>query len=117
MLMDSKKHAAFTGDDAEIDRKIGGHFSVWGGYIEGTNLELMPDKKIVQSWRGSDWPEGHSSQATFRLEEAGGATTLSFEQTGVPEEFYEDIAQGWKDYYWEPMQETLNSQKKGKGKV
>ena len=117
MLMDSKKHAAFTGDDAEIDRKVGGRFSVWGGYIDGTNLELVPDRKIVQSWRGSDWPEGHYSQVVFDLKEKDGVTTLNFEQTGVPEEFYEDIAQGWHDYYWQPMQDMLKNPKKIKGKM
>jgi len=53
-LMDSKKHAAFTGGKATISRKVGGKFSVFDEYAEGENLELVPDKKIVQSWRASD---------------------------------------------------------------
>jgi activator of HSP90 ATPase len=117
MLMDSKKHAAFTGDDAEISREVGGKISAWGGYIGGTNLELVPDRKIVQSWRGSDWPEGHYSRVTFQLRENGGFTTLSFEQTGVPEAVYDDVAQGWRDYYWKPMRKTLKGKKKGKKHV
>ena len=77
------------------------------GYAEGVNLELVPDKKIVQSWRAEDWPEGHYSQATFVLKEVGGGTELTFTQTDVPEEFVKDIAQGWQDYYWAPMKEML----------
>jgi activator of HSP90 ATPase len=114
MLMDSKKHSAFTGDSAEIDRKVGGHFSVWGGYIEGINLELVPDRKIVQSWKGSDWPEGHFSQVTFELSESSGTTTLNFIQEGVPDDFYDDISRGWQEYYWEPMQAVLKDRKKRK---
>ncbi len=68
-LMDSKKHSKFTGSNAKISRKIGGRFSVWDGDLEGTNLELAPDRKIVQSWRASDWPEGHYSKAAFSLYE------------------------------------------------
>jgi activator of HSP90 ATPase len=68
---------------------------------------LEPDRKIVQSWRYSDWPEGVYSRATFALSEAGGKTRLSFTQTGVPDDKYEDIKQGWKDYYWGPMKEML----------
>ena len=113
-LMDSKKHAAFTGDAAEISRKEGGKFSAWGGYIEGKNLALLPDKKIVQSWRGSDWPEGHYSRVSYELEMSGNVTRLSFEQTGVPEELYEDVFQGWQDYYWSPMKGVLETRKKGK---
>ena len=83
-LMDSKKHAKFTGDKASISQKVGGKFSVFDGYAEGTNLELMPDNKIVQTWRASDWPEGHYSKVTFLLKEITGGTRLTLTQTGVP---------------------------------
>jgi activator of HSP90 ATPase len=106
-LMDSKKHAKFTGGKAVISREVGGKFSAFGGYSEGVNLELVPDKKIVQSWRADDWPEGHYSKATFALKAVAGGTELTFTQSEVPEEFYDDIAQGWQDYYWAPMKEML----------
>jgi len=106
-LMDSKKHAKFTGSVVKISRNVGGKFSVYGGDIQGINLELVPDQKIVQSWRYSDWPEGHYSKATFSLREVPVGTRLIFNQTGVPEEFHDDIKQGWHDYYWEPMKEML----------
>lgn len=106
-LMDAKKHAAFTDGEAKISRKVGGKFTIYGGDIEGTNLELVPDKKIVQSWRYSDWPEGHYSTAIFALEEVEKGTRLTFTQTDVPEDKYEDIKQGWKEYYWGPMKAML----------
>ncbi len=83
-LMDAKKHAEFTGGEAKISRKVGGKFTIYDGEIEGENLELVPDKKIVQTWRYSDWPEGHYSTATFSLEEVDGGTRLTFTQTDVP---------------------------------
>jgi activator of HSP90 ATPase len=106
-LMDSRKHSKFTGSKASISRRIGGKFTAYDGYIEGFNLELVPDEKIVQSWRGSDWPEGHYSKATFALKKVEGGTRLVFTQTNVPEEQYEPISQGWRDYYWRPMKEML----------
>jgi activator of HSP90 ATPase len=106
-LMDSKKHSQFTGGKAMISRKVGEKFSAFDGYSEGTNLELVPDKKIVQSWRASDWPEGHYSTATFSLKEFDGGTHLNFTQTGVPDEQCPDISQGWRDYYWTPMKAML----------
>ena len=106
-LMDSKKHSMFTGSEVQMSRKVGTEFSVYGGDIQGINLELVPDKKIVQSWRYSDWPEGHYSKAIFSLKEVSVGTRLTFTQAGVPEEFYDDISQGWGDYYWEPMKEIL----------
>lgn len=106
ILMDSKKHSELSGDDAKISRKVGGKFNV-GDYIDGVNLELVPDEKIVQTWRYNDWPKGHYSKATFSLNEVKSGTRLTFTQTGVPEEIYEDIKQGWIDYYWTPMKEML----------
>lgn len=108
-LMDEKKHAAFTGGEAKISRKTGGQFKIYGGDIEGKNLELIPDQKIVQSWRYNDWPEGHYSKATFDLEPTEKGTRLTFTQIDVPDDKYADIKQGWKDYYWAPMKEMLES--------
>jgi activator of HSP90 ATPase len=106
-LMDSKKHSQFTGDKAKIGRKVGEKFSTFDGYAEGSNLELIPDEKIVQTWRASDWPEGHYSKVTYSFKENGGGTRLTFTQTGVPEDQYEDVAQGWRDYYWTPLKTML----------
>lgn len=102
-LMDSKKHSDATCEGAEVSREVGGEFSVQSDYATGKNLELVPDKKIVQSWHASDWPEGHYSKVTFALSKDQKGTKLTFTQSDVPEEFCDDISQGWIDFYWEPM--------------
>jgi activator of HSP90 ATPase len=107
LLMDAEKHSAITGGDAVvISPKAGGKFNI-GGYIEGANLELVPGRKIVQSWRYEDWPKGHYSKAIFDFKEENGKTKMTFTQAGIPAEFYDDIKQGWIDYYWAPMKEML----------
>jgi activator of HSP90 ATPase len=106
-LMDSKKHAAFSDSEAKISRQAGGKFTAYDGYITGKNVELIIDRKIVQSWRGSDWPEGYYSRVTFDLEPTAGGTRLLFVHEGVPVEFYDDIKQGWTDFYWKPMKRFL----------
>ena len=106
-LMDSKKHAKFTGGKATISREVGGKFTAFDGYARGTNVELVPDKKIVQSWRAEDWPKGHYSKAIFTFTKVEGGTKLAFTQTDVPEDQHEPISQGWKEYYWAPMKEML----------
>lgn len=106
-LMNSRQHAEFTRAAANIDNKIDGEFSVWDSYATGKNLELEPGKKIVQTWHASDWPEGVESKVTYELDEKNGVTTITLTQAGVPEEFMSDVAQGWQDYYWEPLKEYL----------
>ncbi len=104
-LMDSSQHSEFTGAKASIDNKVGGKFSVWDGYASGVNLELIPGKKITQTWRASDWPAGVYSKLTIELKTLGENTELEFTQTGVPDEFYQDIKDGWQDYYWKPLKD------------
>ena len=108
-LMDSGKHSQFTGAAASISRDVGGSITAYDGYISGTNLELIPDAKIVQSWRGNDegWPEGHHSTVTFALEKGEEGTRLTFVHEGVPEETSGDIDQGWQEHYWAKMKDFL----------
>ncbi len=106
-LMDSRKHSKFTGAKARMSRKMGGKFTAFGSYIRGMNLDLVPNKRIVQAWRGSDWPKGHYSIATFSLKRIKGGTRLVFTQIGVPDREYKGINQGWRDYYWNPMKEMI----------
>lgn len=106
-LMDSRKHARFTGAKARISRKVNGKFTAYDGYIEGVHVDLVPGKRIVQSWRGIDWPEGHFSKAAFSLKKIKNGTRLIFIQSGVPVQHHHAISQGWRDYYWKPMKEML----------
>ena len=101
-LMDSKKHSAFTGDKAVISSKEGGKFTAYGDYIDGINIKLIKNKKIIQKWRASDWPEDHYSIITFELKEKNGNTELVFTQKGIPKE--SDVSQkAWTEYYWNPL--------------
>lgn len=110
LLMNSKKHAKFSGGAANVSAKVGGRVEAYDGYIEGKNVELVKDKKIVQDWRASDWPEGVWSVVRFELEPTKTGTRLSFTQTGVPQEFVSDITTGWKEFYWTPMKVWLVAQ-------
>jgi len=65
------------------------------------------NKKIVQSWRASDWPENVFSISTFEFLEKDNGTSLTFTQVGVPEEFEKDIEKGWEDFYWKPLKKYL----------
>jgi activator of HSP90 ATPase len=106
-LMDSNKHAAFSGSPARISREVGGEYMAYDGYITGKNLELVPDKKIVQSWRAVDWPEGKLSTITFELKPAVGGTRLDFTHTDLPDGTEAEFTQGWIENYWEPMKKML----------
>ena len=109
LIMDAKKHAAFTGSEVTMSTKPDGKFKAFDGYVHGYNIELDKGKKIVQGWHFSEdgWPEDHYSICTFDFEPQGNKTKLIFTQTGVPEHKVESLKGGWKQYYWEPMKAYL----------
>jgi activator of HSP90 ATPase len=100
-LLDTKRFIAFSGGRAaEIDRTVGGAFSLFAGHIVGRNLELVPDRRIVQAWRVVPWPEGIFSIARFELVEKGSGTRVIFDHTGFPTELAEHLESGWNENYW-----------------
>lgn len=111
--LDSKKHGAMVQGNAKIDPKVGGEFSIWDGAIKGKTLELNPVKnRIVQSWRYDydDWPIDSPSKITIEfVPYKKGQCKLRFWQSGIPSKYAEEIAQGWRQYYWEPMKKYFKS--------
>jgi activator of HSP90 ATPase len=102
----SDGHSAMTGSPAKVDGRAGGDFTAWDGYIWGTFLELEKDRKIVQSWRTSEFPEqAQDSRVEILLEEKGGETKITLVHTDIPEGQAESYKQGWEDFYFKPMKE------------
>src|SRR3989442_5537037 len=104
-----KKHTRLSGSRTTMSRRVGGAFKV-GRDLEGKNLKLSKDRKIVQAWRANDWPKVHYSRATFALARAKGGTRITFSQSGVPDRHYRSISSGWRGYYWEPLKALFAKQ-------
>ena len=94
-------------DDGEQAREAGGAFTLFGGYIVGRHIELVPNRRIVQAWHEESWPEGVYSIVRFELTEQGKGTKLVFDHTGFPAGAGEHLAAGWKLNYWEPIGKFL----------
>jgi uncharacterized protein YndB with AHSA1/START domain len=92
---------------AEISREVGGPFALFGGYITGRHVELLPNQRIVQAWRTGEWNPGVYSIAKFELVEQGSGTRIVFDHTGFPKGEAAVLASGWKAHYWEPLAKLL----------
>ena len=92
---------------AEISREVGGAFTLFGGYITGRHVELVPNVRVVQAWRAGDWPPGVYSIAKFELVAQGAGSKIVFDHTGFPKGEAESLASGWKAHYWEPLAKVL----------
>ena len=108
-IMDSRRHTKLTGDKAKMSRKLGAKFTAGDGWIDGMNIQLKKDKLIVQAWRGNDddWPKDYYTVVRFRFTKVKGGTRLDFLHSGVPAVAYEEISDGWREYYWEPLKLAL----------
>jgi predicted enzyme related to lactoylglutathione lyase/uncharacterized protein YndB with AHSA1/START domain len=107
---DSKSHAEFSGAAAEISSEARGYSKLYGGKLETRNIELQPNKKIVQSWRSSDWPVGHFSKLTIELKSKKG-TELVLTHEQIPADRADAIAEGWYTFYWNKFGEGEKQKK------
>ncbi len=110
--LNSKEHSAFTGSAAKATSKKGGAFTAWDNYISGKNLELEPFKRIVQSWRSTDFPDSaEDSKLELVFEKAGKGTKLTLIHSNIPEGQADSYKQGWKDFYFKPMKKYFSNEK------
>jgi activator of HSP90 ATPase len=92
---------------AVISKDVGGAFALFGGYITGRHIELVPNVRVVQAWRRGNWPAGIYSIAKFELVEQGSGCKIAFDHTGFPMGDAQGLASGWKAHYWEPLAKVL----------
>ena len=102
--LDSREHSKMTGGKAVVDPTVGGQHSAWDGYITGSNVELEPARRIVQTWRSTDFPLGSGdSRLEVHLREAEGGTEITIIHGEIPEGQGAQYEKGWSGHYLEPM--------------
>ena len=107
--LNSEGHAMMTGSPAQASAVVGGEFQAWDGYINGKNLELEAGKRILQSWRTSEFqPADPDSLLEIVLEPAPTGTRVILRHSNLPPHG-EQYEQGWIDNYFLPMQEYFGS--------
>lgn len=108
IFLDSKKHTEATGGKAKASHKVGGSFTAWDGYIKGKNLNLLPDRMIVQSWRSKSFKKlDRDSILILTFDKKGSGTELTMIHAVVPDHETPGITKGWPEFYWRPMMKYL----------
>jgi activator of HSP90 ATPase len=114
LYMNPKKHTAVTGAEAKISAKEGAEFSSYDGYDSGTNLKLVKNSLIVNSWRASDWDASTpDSQFMLFFEPRETQTLVHMVHSNLPDDEADSLAEGWHDFYWEPWKAYLAKKAKG----
>jgi uncharacterized protein YndB with AHSA1/START domain len=92
----------------EIDAEVGGAFTLFGGYVTGRNLEMIPGRRLVQSWRAGSWDPGEYSVVRFKLADAAKGCSLTFDHRGFPDSQGKSLLYGWGVHYWTPLRKLLS---------
>jgi len=111
-LVDAKRVAALTEQPATGEPVEGAAFSRFGDRVAGRHIELIPERRVVQAWRESAWPDGHYSIARIELRGEltsslvggvellyGEGTRLVLDHAAFPESSKDDLERLWRGYW------------------
>ena len=97
-LLDSKQFTEFSGRPAELNREVGGAFSLFKGHIIGRNLELVPNQRIHYTDTFEDPNLPGEIRVTVTLKGVSVGTQVNIVQEGLPEVLpVEACYLGWQE--------------------
>ena len=87
----------WSGYKAIMENKPGTEFSIFDGDITGKINTLEPPSLVEQVWDFGE--QEQDSLVRIELFEDKGKTRLELTHINIPDEAFEDIQIGWKEYY------------------
>jgi uncharacterized protein YndB with AHSA1/START domain len=97
----------WSGDKAEMKPEKGFSWKLWSGQMHGENVEVITEKKLVQTWLSDDLPP--TSLATFTLNENEEGTTLELLHENVSDEEFDNYSIGWDEHYCGAIKQLLET--------
>ncbi|QZT36815.1 SRPBCC domain-containing protein [Halosquirtibacter xylanolyticus] len=94
----------WTGEPAVMPKEPGGEFSMWDGAICGKIISYEPNKQIEQLWY---FGEDETSLVTIKLHPHKKGTSVEVKQQSIPEDAYDNIAEGWDEDYFGALEELF----------
>jgi uncharacterized protein YndB with AHSA1/START domain len=102
--IDSTHHSSMTGQTAKIEPVVGAKYSACDGYVTGKLVILDLGRRIVMSWRTTDFPrDAADSRVEVHFETLGLSTRILILHTDIPEGQAEKYKALWNDRYITPM--------------
>lgn len=97
-LTEPARLQTWLADVVEADSRPGGIFRIAGprgGSIEGTYVEIVPNRKVAFTWGGVAGLAPGASTVEFCLEPQGSGTLLRLRHHGLPSTRIEPHRRGW----------------------
>ncbi len=97
----------WTNEPAVMSETPGSEFSMLNGEITGHNLEFEPGVMLKQQWYFEG--EVEESVVTIKLFPEKGGTQILVEHTGIPDDAYQNMLLGWKEFYLDALQDFFEA--------
>lgn len=95
----------WSGYPADMKAEKGYEFSLWEGDIAGVNLDIIPNRLLLQEWFFGETET--PSIVKLVLKKHGAETEVTLTHTHIPEEVFDEITEGWKTYYLGSIKDML----------
>lgn len=98
----------WSGADAIMEKKVGGKFMMFDGWVEG-KITGITDDGLSYTWKPSNWQkETAASEVSYKLVAVDHGTDVEVEHTNFPnEEEMESHKKGWEEHFFGPIGEYL----------
>lgn len=107
--LDADGHSAMTQSPATASTRVGGSFTAHDGYIHGVNLELEDGRRILQTWRTTQFVDADpDSSIEVTFEPLQNATRVTLRHWNIPDGQAEGYQSGWQDFYFNQMLEYFS---------
>ena len=103
LLTNGAKLGEITGRPGKGGGSEGAFFSLFGDWVQGRQVELVPAERVVQAWRFQDWEPGRYSLVRFTLMPEGTGTRLVVDHEAYPPELHAHLSSNWKPFYFDPL--------------
>jgi hypothetical protein len=105
IYVNPRKHSILHGGaETRISAVVGETFSLLNGNLNGENLLVVPNRMIVQSWRGNVWEENDlDSILTLVFTDTKTGAQIHMTHSCTPKQF----KHLWKQVYWDRIKEFI----------
>lgn len=107
VLTEPKHIKGWGAGPAKMQAKVNTKFTLWGGDIYGKNIRVKKPALLQQDWFAGEWSKASFVSIQLTKERAGTKVTLV--HRNIPDKSAPGIRSGWKDYYFGPLTEYVES--------
>ena len=111
LLTASKKIPLWCGGQkGGVQSKVGGKFSMFDGWVNGSVLAFERGKRLSYTWMPGDWPESTTpSIVTYAFSKSSKGTKIALVHFGFPnQKEMKGHKSGWTEYVFDPLKTFLS---------